>query len=201
MNSAACATIPTVALAGQTWYRAIQPQHWSTALQTSHTVHFSSRFSSGRSARPPMQLLYCAQDPAVALFEVQALLGNPYGNFVPQPASAWVTINVTVNLQQVVDLSLPTWQAHISTDVQALTGDWIGYDVRRRSASLNVPVGSAPTQDLGAALHGLPNLEGFISVSAKVPDKRTLVVFPNKLLNGSSVTFFDPATGKRHSIP
>ncbi len=66
--------------------------------------------------------------------------------------------------------------------------------------SVSQPQGLAPTHQLGAALNGLPDLEGFQAVSAKVPYHRTLAVFPKKLQAGSRITFLHPATGKKLTI-
>lgn len=179
------------------WFRAIQPQHWTTALQTSQTKTFATRFNAGPSASTPFEVLYLAEDHLVAMFEAQALLGSPYGAYVPQPAQAWAIINVTVVMRAVADLSAALAQANIDVTAQELTGDWYGYQQRQRSLSLKAPVGRAPTQSLGAALFGVPGLEGFKMVSARVPDKRTLVVFPTKLRVGSSIQFHDPSS-KHH---
>ncbi len=49
----------------------------------------------------------------------------------------------------------------------------------------------APTHELGAALHNVPDLEGFETISATVPHQRILVVFPDKLHQQSKVTLRD----------
>jgi hypothetical protein len=183
-----------------TWFRAIQPQHWLTALQTSQTRAFPTRFSAGPLAPQQFDILYLAQDQNVALFEVQALLGSPYGNYMPQPARAWVILNVNVVLRNVTDLTPAPVQSLLQSTAQELTGDWFGYQHRQRSLSLNQPTGPAPTQELGAAMWGVPKLEAFKTVSSKVPDKRVLVVFPQKLRVGSRIDFHDPAAGKNHVI-
>lgn len=199
MNLTVCAAIPVYPENG-IWYRAIQPQHWQTALQTGQTRAISSRFSGGSQSMPQFDVLYLAQDHSVALFEVQALLGPPYGNFVPNPAQPWTILNVQVVLRNVADLTDHSSQQSLQTTAQALTGDWLGYQQRGRSLSLTAPTGLAPTQELGAAMYSVPGLEGFKAVSAKVSDKRTLVVFPQKLQGGSFVRFHDQATGRQHTI-
>jgi hypothetical protein len=182
------------------WYRAIQPRHWNTALQTNHTHTISSRFNGGRLSYPQFDVLYLAQDHAVALFEVQALLGSPYGNYIPQPAQAWTILNIQVDLKFIADLTIAGSHASLQTTVQELTGDWIGYKQRMRSNFLTVPTGLSPTQELGLALFAVPDLEGFKTISAKVPDKKTLVVFPQKLKSGSFIRFSNKATNQQHTI-
>lgn len=63
------------------------------------------------------------------------------------------------------------------------------------------PTAPAPTQELGAALYALPDLEGFLSLSARVPDQISLIVFTQKLQPGSYMEFHDPIGNRRHQIP
>lgn len=203
MNLAACSSLATSVESG-TWYRAIQPQHWTTALQTAQTQVFPTRFNAGAIASPQFQVLYLAENQLVALFEVQALLGSPYpgrGGYFPQPRQAWAIINVDMNLQEVANLTYIAAQQSIRTTSQELTGDWYGYQQRSATtASVGQPTGIAPTQELGAALYNVPDLEGFRTLSAKVPDQMILVVFPRKLQSGSWVRFENSATGQEQLI-
>lgn len=202
MNTAACPTLLTRPLGG-TWYRAIQPHFLATALSTSYTKTFPSRFNVGAAASPQFEVLYLAENHLVALFEVQALLGSPLssGGVVPHPRRAWTILNVNVSLHDTADLTDIGSQSSLSTTAQELTGDWHGYRLRGPGASVKLPVGTAPTQELGAALYAVPNLEGFITLSAKLPDQKALVIFTQKLHSSSIVQFWDPTTGQTHSIP
>jgi hypothetical protein len=100
----------------------------------------------------------------------------------------------------VADLTDVAIHQQLATTAQELTGDWRGYLIRSAVMSVSQPTGLAPTQSLGFALHVVPGLEGFRAISAKVPTRVNLVVFPDKLLPGSSVRFHDPATGRRSAI-
>jgi hypothetical protein len=203
MNPAACRSLSR-SVESRTWYRAIQPPFWPTALRTTQTRKIPSRYSAGALAAHAFEILYLAEDHLVALFEVQALLGSAFpqagGLMVPNPRQAWSVLNVQVTLQEVADLTHVSQQELIGTNVQELTGDWQGYQQRRPSDSVNEPVGMAPTQTLGAALFALPGLEGFRTVSAKLPARMTLVVFPQKLQRGSEILFEDTAAGRTHRI-
>jgi RES domain len=199
MNLTGIANLQTVP-ENAVWFRAILPGYWNTALQTSQTTTFPTRFDSGPTASPQFEILYVAQDPIVALFEVQAMLGSAYGPSLPQPAKAWISLNVNVVLQTVADLTTSAAQLMLAATVQELTGDWLGYQQRHRSLTLNQPTGLAPTQSLGAALFAVPGLEAFKTVSAKVTDKRVLVIFPQKLRIGSSVQFQDALTMHQQTI-
>jgi len=138
----------------------------------------------------------------VALFEAEAVLGSPVrpGGALPQSRLAWTIINVRVRLQRVADLTVVGQQDLLGTTAQELTGDWEGYHLRNRRTSVSEPIGLAPTQELGAALYSLPDLEGFRTVSSKVPYAMNLVVFPQKLQPGSRVEFSHPTLGT-HTIP
>jgi hypothetical protein len=152
-----------------------------------------SRFSAGLDANPPFDILYLTETPQVAQFEIGALAGDPLtiGGTLHAPGSFGV-VRVDVVLQQVVDLTLVSQQELIETTAQELTGDWRGYQLRTsRAASIQGPVGTAPTQDLGEALFAVPGIEGFRTLSAKLPYHRNLVIFPQKMFKGSSLKFHD----------
>ena len=118
----------------------------------------------------------------------------------PHPRQAWITVNVTVQLQAVADLTEVATLSLLETSAQELTGDWLGYQQRGPLTSVPQPVGLAPTQALGAALFAVPGLEGFRTFSARLPYHSTLIVFPEKLQLGSAVTFHHPATGQQYVI-
>lgn len=58
-----------------TWFRAVRPGHFRTALAYAHTATIPGRFNPGTPVRPAFPVLYLAEDPTVCLFEVQAMLG------------------------------------------------------------------------------------------------------------------------------
>jgi len=202
MNLAACRAL-TRGPATRVWDRAIQPQFWPTALRTAQTARFPSRYNEGAAAIRPFEILYLAEDHQVALLEVDALLGSPLAHtnipLIPNPHEAWTILNVKVQLQQVADLTRLPEQNLLGTSAQELTGDWRGYYRRTPKDSVSQPVGTAPTQALGQALFGVRKLEGFRTVSAKMPTRMILAVFPEKLLPGSQIEFTD-GTGRTHVI-
>lgn len=67
--------------------------------------------------------------------------------------------------------------------------------MRGPATSVKQPVGTAPTRDLGEALSSL-GIEGFRTVSAKVPQQMNLVVLPQNLLKGSQLVYHDANSGK-----
>jgi RES domain-containing protein len=202
MNLGACLYVGTTP-ENAVWYRAIQPAHWPTALSIAHTRGHPSRFSPATPSKPAFPVLYLAEDHHVALLEVGALWGSgrPGSVYIPNPRQAWTLLNVRVILQGVADLTDPAEQQRLQTSAQELTGDWQGYLDRNSLTPVPKPTGLAPTQELGRALHGVPGLEGFRTVSARLPTHRNLVIFPDKLEPGSSVVFSNPATGTDLRIP
>jgi hypothetical protein len=108
----------------------------------------------------------------------------------------YVVLNVDVRLVSVADLTDVASQAALRTTAQELTGDWRGYQQRSQTTSVKQPVGLAPTQDLGATLFRVPGLEGFRTLSARLPYNEMLVVFPTKLQANSLVRFHDPVAGQ-----
>jgi hypothetical protein len=118
--------------------------------------------------------------------EVGALLGDP-NEPISSPKGSWLLMSMHVRLHYVVDLSEPAQQRLISTNDQELTGVWV-------NAS-----GGAPTQKLGAALHALPDLEGFIFPSSKA-GSRNLAIFMDKLAATSSITFKNELNGRTERL-
>jgi hypothetical protein len=149
------------------------------------------------------EILYFADDPITAIFEYGAMLGNPFvaGGAVPHPRRPFAMLNIHVTLSDTVDLTdVSGVQRPLQTTVQELTGDWDGYQIRGPSTPIALPVGQAPTQELGHALHQT-GIEGFRAISARVPSNRTLMVFPQNLQRGSSLEFCDHSGQVVHHIP
>jgi hypothetical protein len=124
------------------------------------------------------------------------MVGSPHipGRAVPNPQVPALVLNVQITLQHVFDLTqVGSAQASLQTTAQELTGDWDGYQSRSPMTSVTAPVGIAETQALGEALFQT-GIEGFRSLSAKIPYARTLMVFPTNLRRGSSIVYTDGGT-------
>lgn len=200
MNLGACVRLPATPETG-VWYRAIPLRYLSTPLSVTHTKGATSRFSAGPLLVPARQfeILYFASDHQTALFECGALLGTPHrpGHVMSNPAMGVGILNVDVRLQMICDLTDPLLvQAPLETTAQELTGDWDGYQQRNLMTLVTAPTGFAPTQELGEALFRT-GIEGFRSLSARLPYNRTLIVFPENLRRGSHVIFSGGASTHR----
>jgi hypothetical protein len=180
------ANAPYLAPAGHdgTWYRSVDPRFVSTAIATGHTRTIASRYSAASAADPGFEILYLAENHLVARFEAQALFGSPLipGGVVAHPAASVVTLAIQVRLTTIVDLADPSQCAIVNTNAQELTGDWRGYRQRGPATSVSGPTGRAPTQEFGEQLFaGRPDVQGFQSLSARLPYYRILAVFPQRL--------------------
>jgi len=181
------------------WFRAIQPQFWTTAFKTLHSRGIASRFNPGNNR---FDTFYLAENHLVALLEVGAMVGTSSpGGLVAVPHRPWAVINVTVRLGSVVDLTRPSQRKAVRTTVQELTGDWRSYAILHQLSGAKGIAPHAPTQRLGEALFLRSDVEAVVSYSAKQAYSRVLCVFPQRLKPGSRLSFFDPSTGRTLSMP
>lgn len=197
MKYSACVSLLTGPLTGH-WYRVVDWAYINSPLATAHTLVASSRFNAGTQLKPAQRYacLYFADDNATALLEAGALMGKfAPGKRVPAPKSIAIPV-VNVTLQHVADLSDVAAQKTLSTNAQELTGDWEGYTHRNHLTNVQQPTGRAPTQLLGLSMKHQAKVEAFMSVSARDATHKTLIVFPQNLRRGSSLSFHDTSTGK-----
>jgi len=203
MNLSAVAEIPCRPLVA-TWYRAVPPQYLASALNYPHARLAASRYYPGPGTVEPFDILYFAETPELVLFEVGAQFGSPLvpGGVVANPSASWLIINAQVQLSNVADLtdSLQTPEL-LATTAQELTGDWDGYRLRSARTSVAGPIGIAPTQALGAALHASGEFEAFLAISAKMPYQKVLGVFPERIAEGNFIRYSYPdATGQMQNL-
>lgn len=188
----------------RTWYRVVGTRYLTSAIATAHTIAVPSRFYDPITAYPQFSSLYVSDNSIVAMFEAQALFGSPTtpGGAIPAPAGAWTVLTVRLQLDAVVDLSDVASQALLDASVQELTGDWRGYRQRSAATNVNNPTGTAPTQALGEAIHRDPrDLEGLLTVSAKVSYNRNLVAFAGHLGARSFVEYeWTDSAGINHAF-
>jgi hypothetical protein len=186
-----------------TWYRAAALPFLPAALASAHSLTVRSRYSAGPlwSSHRRFAILYFTDSHNTALFEIGAMLGNAFrpGAAIPNPAIACAIVNVTVRLTQVADLTGSQAQSAIDTTAQELTGDWDSYQLRSALTPVKQPVGVAPTQELGEALFR-SGIEGFVSLSARIPTQRVLIVFPDNRKTGFHLEYKD-ATGSPIVVP
>jgi hypothetical protein len=115
------------------------------------------------------------------------LFGSPLtpGGVVANPASSFTTIPIHVQLAAVVDVSDPAEARLLDTNAQELTGDWRGYRQRGSSTSVKGPTGRAPTQEFGTPVFTTcPDVQGIVTLSARLPYKRILGIFTTRLKLG-----------------
>lgn len=169
-----------------TWYRAVDPLFLATAISTTHTSTRASRFSPATPHTPGFQVLYLAENPLVAQYEIGALFGSltsPHG-VIPNPSVGVVILPISVNVSDIADLTAPAQGHIVDTNAQELTGDWRSYP-NRKSTPPSPHAGKAPTQQFGDELFRLAVYKGFISFSAKLPDYKILAIFVQLLIRGT----------------
>ncbi len=185
MKIAGCTGLSLHPLTGH-WFRALNLRHWKKRSQTDHTKTSRTRFSAATANAPLYRILYLGENHQVAIYEVGALLGDPNAP-ISSPRGSWALMSLKVRLHHVADLTDPDEQRLIATNDQELTGVWV-----------NNP-GTAPTQQPGAALHAIPDLEGFIYPPSKA-GSRCLAIFMDKLHGNSSIEFHNELTGKTERL-
>ena len=169
LAAAVAALRPQAAPLAGVWFRAINPRFAATALSAAHTRHVRSRFGAGHllPALHRFEMLYFAETPVVAMFEVGAMIGSALrpGASMPHPAATFLVLNVSVQLSNWIDLTRTVNRQQVATTFEELTGDWESYYFRGTLAqgALAAPARTAPTQDLGQALYHCPGapLDGF----------------------------------------
>ena len=189
----------------QVWHRSVPAVFMHAPLGYTHTVAFPTRYSPSSKLWPQFPILYFCDDPFICRFETRELLGSPSGSgpvvAVPPAGPLPTIIAVHVSLSAVADLTRADQRRLVGTTVQELSGDWGGYRLRRPTAVPSGPLHlTAPTQRLGAALHAVPGLEGFLTYSAQASTHVNLMVFPDKLQPGSQLLYTDPGTGLNHTV-
>lgn len=186
-----------------TWYRHVETAYFNSPLDYLYTKNIPSRYSAGSLNAEPFAVVYLCDHPQVAAFEVGAIFGDPLkpGGSIPNPVSSWVTLNVQVQLRNVVDLSdVNGVHGPLRTTAQELTGDWRGYRTRNSNTPIKAPTGIAPTQELGAALFACKSFEGFLAISAKMPYHPVLGVFPERMRKDSFLKFAFTGTDGPHEF-
>ena len=153
---------------------------------------FPSRFSPGPNANPPFEILYLSESPQVAQFEIGRLAGDPLvvGGILSRRLFRRRPREGGPSAGRRPHGCVP---ARPDRDDRA-RADWRLARLPDRAAarsSIQEPVGTAPTQDLGEAVFGVPGIEGFRVLSAKLAYHRNLIVFPEKMFKGSRLEFRD----------
>jgi hypothetical protein len=184
---AALWSAPVVRLGRADWYRAIPSTlAVNKAVPPPKFTHgITTRFNAGdlQAVQHRFDTLYFAEDTRTCLYETGALLGTPLRSnwSIGNPGRRIIVVRFRLNAPRVIDLTDPALEPILGMTAQASTGDWEGYRHRQWAASTMLPIGIAPTQQLGRALYARfverSDLDGFVALSARVPTRRVLVLF------------------------
>ena len=168
-----------------TFFRSID-LHW--LLRGTPLSAIGSRIRGGRyNHKGAFEAFYIANTQETALYETEAIFkfaGVVVG--VRQPPR--VMLSLEYNLHDIVDLREPTALAALGISVDDLKQPW------KLAQAEDRPV---LTQRIGAAARAI-DVEALLVPSARVDAGTNLVVFPDRLLKGSSVDLF---VGDEPTIP
>jgi len=160
--------------------------HW--LLQGTPLSAIGSRIRGGRYNRKgAFEAFYIANTQETALYETEAIFkfaGVVVG--VRQPPR--VMLSLEYNLHHIVDLREPTALATLGITIDDLKQPW------KLAQAEDRPV---LTQRIGAAARAV-DVEALLVPSARADAGTNLVVFPDRLLKGSSVDLF---VGDEPTIP
>jgi RES domain-containing protein len=161
-----------------TAYRLTSPKYMTRPLSPEGSLQRGGRYNKrGRFAA-----LYLADSPATALAEVQMLKFSD-NRLIGIKGPPKVLVSVDYTLQAVLNLGDPDVQAALGTNLEELRAEWVLKQQQRQRI---------PTQDLGEAVYESGNIEALWVPSARLWGAFNLVVFPDRLRVGSSLSLYDP---------
>lgn len=158
-------------------YRLIPAQFAGTALSSIGSFRRGGRYNP----KETFEALYLADTPLTALQEIN-LVRVTDAAILSAKSSPRLLLSVEVALSAVLDMTTAQTQSKLSTNLQELTGSWLVISASGQAA---------PTQTLGAAAYRQKNVEALRVPSAQDPSATNLVIFPDRLHQGSQVRVYD----------
>lgn len=159
-----------------TFFRVIHAKYAATALSAVGSYQHGGRYNPAGK----FEVLYLASSPVTALEEVEALLHSGVAlQGVKGPPR--ILLSVECALQRVLHFDEVTLQS-LGLTVGALTEPW-----RELLRQGEVPL----THKLGRICFERGDIEALLVPSAKNPETWNLAVFPDRLVEGSSLRVFD----------
>jgi RES domain-containing protein len=143
--------------------------------------------------RGGMAALYAAEDRETALAELDqvATIVRREAPTLARRIPPVVVLSADAHLRTVLDLTDPTVQEALGTDLAELRLPW------RRAQRR----GAAPTQQLGAAVFASGRFEAIRYPSARLEGGRCLAIFTERLVPPAFVEIYDPHGNLRERIP
>ncbi len=160
----------------QTFFRVIHAKYAATALSAVGSYHFGGRYNPADA----FEVLYLADSPVTALEEVEALLRTD-SDLQGVKGPPRIVLSVECTLQRVLQLRDKALRT-LGLTVEEVIAPW-REDLRRNQT----PV----THVIGRVSFERGDVEALLVPSAKNPATLNLAVFPDRLLEGSSLRVFD----------
>lgn len=171
--------------------RVVNLKYSETALSAIGSFKRGGRYNPKNA----FEVLYIADSLLTALCEVQAIVPAGTQFITNYNGPPRVIFYIHYSLSAVLDLTNTFNQCALGTSLQELTGAWIPYSVQDQIS---------PTQELGATVYGLMNIEALKVPSAQNsqdPYAYNLAVFPDRLLPNSYLAIYDESGSFRERLP
>jgi RES domain-containing protein len=169
-------TLPTHPFTGVA-YRLIPTKYVGTALSSIGSIKKGGRYNQ----KGDFEALYLEESPITALQEVNIIKLTDAALFSVK-SSPRILLSIEITLHALLDLTDPGVQSELQTSLQELTGSWI---------AMNAAGEVAPTQQLGQTAYDQGAIEALRVPSAQDPRTANLVVFPDRLHEGSRLRVYD----------
>lgn len=161
-----------------TAYRLTSVKYMTSPLSAVGAIKTGGRYNK----KGQFAALYLADTPTTALAEVQMLKFTD-NRLVGVKGPPKVLVSIDYTLQGVLNLNDLEVQTALGTNPKELQAEWVLEQQRGQ------PI---PTQDLGQTVYELGSIEALWVPSARLIGASNLVVFPERLQAGSSLTLYDP---------
>jgi RES domain-containing protein len=159
------------------FYRNVDFAYVTTLLSAIGSFKTGGRYN----VKKGFEAMYLAQDPVVALFEVESIIrvGRKLHAVKLPPR---IALTIDVDFREVLDLTDRVVRRRLSLTVSELKEPWKPFVLHGFVA---------PTQTLGRAVRAA-GFEAILAPSAKMRGATNLVVFPDRMYRTSSYRIFEP---------
>lgn len=181
-------------------YRVIAPRYLRSALASAGSLQYGGRFNPAQS----FEALYTALSVDTALVERAGVILTAAGIKAVHAIRTGVLLRIECRLSGVLDLTDTGIRERLRITTADLVGPWLPWSAPIPAEmpidgqpQIPPPSRKAPSQRLGEIVHADRRFEAILSLSAKDPSGRCLVIFPDRVFPDSSVEVDDPSATVR----